>query len=70
MQQPPDHSENWSIGDTLALDNDGDGLFDVADNNCSPSAVPALSDWGLVTLVLGVILTGTSIFRHPAGPTE
>lgn len=26
--------ENWSIGDTLGLDNDGDGAYDVDDDDC------------------------------------
>ncbi len=30
----PDHLENWSIGDTLGLDNDGDNLYDAADGDC------------------------------------
>ena len=30
----PDRRENWSIGDTLGLDNDGDGLIDAADPDC------------------------------------
>ncbi len=30
----PDFLENWSIGDTLGLDNDGDGLYDGEDGDC------------------------------------
>lgn len=26
--------ENWSVGDTIGLDNDGDGLYDTADFDC------------------------------------
>jgi len=38
-------NENWSIGDFLGLDNDGDNLYDQADFDCGPpyrliSAVP------------------------------
>lgn len=28
--------ENWSIGDFLGLDNDGDNLYDLADFDCGP----------------------------------
>lgn len=27
--------ENWSVGDTLGLDNDGNGLYDGSDPNCA-----------------------------------
>ncbi len=30
----PAHLENWSIGDTEGLDNDGNNLYDGADPNC------------------------------------
>ncbi len=30
----PDYLENWSIGDTEGLDNDGDDLYDEADSDC------------------------------------
>jgi len=29
-------NENWSVGDVLGLDNDGDGLYDAADPDCTP----------------------------------
>ncbi len=29
----PDYLENWSIGDTLGLDNDGDNAYDTADSD-------------------------------------
>jgi hypothetical protein len=29
-------NENWSVGDFLGLDNDGNGLYDVADFACGP----------------------------------
>lgn len=28
--------ENWSVGDFLGLDNDGDNLYDLADFDCGP----------------------------------
>ena len=31
--------ENWSVGDTLGLDNDGDGLFDGSDDDCCPGDI-------------------------------
>lgn len=31
----PNHLENWSVGDTLGLDNDGDGVLDAADSDCA-----------------------------------
>ena len=30
-------NENWSIGDYIGVDNDGDNLFDQADFDCGPS---------------------------------
>ncbi len=29
-------NENWSVGDFLGLDNDGDNLYDLADYSCGP----------------------------------
>jgi hypothetical protein len=29
-------NENWSVGDFLGLDNDGDNLYDLADFDCGP----------------------------------
>jgi hypothetical protein len=29
-------NENWSVGDFLGSDNDGDGLYDIADFDCGP----------------------------------
>ncbi len=29
-------NENWTVGDFLGLDNDGDGLYDLADYSCGP----------------------------------
>jgi len=31
----PDYLENWSIGDTMGLDNDGDNLYDGNDGDCA-----------------------------------
>jgi len=39
----PDYLENWSVGDTLGLDNDGDNLYDSADPDCTP-VVPCAAD--------------------------
>jgi len=32
---PPGYKENWSIGDTVGLDNDGDDIYDTLDPDCS-----------------------------------
>ncbi|MBL9120278.1 MAG: dockerin type I repeat-containing protein [Phycisphaerae bacterium] len=32
----PGFKENWSVGDTVGLDNDGDLLYDGADPDCQP----------------------------------
>lgn len=37
----PGHKENWSVGDTIGLDNDGDNLYDQADPDCGPQCPPA-----------------------------
>jgi hypothetical protein len=34
--QAANTNENWSIGDFLGLDNDGNGLYDLADFACGP----------------------------------
>ncbi|MCU0787384.1 MAG: hypothetical protein MUC91_04225 [Verrucomicrobia bacterium] len=34
--QATNTGENWSIGDFVGLDNDGDNLFDQADFDCGP----------------------------------
>ncbi len=31
---PPSYLENWSVGDTLGQDNDGDNFYDQADPDC------------------------------------
>jgi hypothetical protein len=36
----PDFLENWSIGDTLGLDNDGDNLYDGDDPDCGAGRCP------------------------------
>ncbi len=35
-----EYLENWSIGDTEGLDNDGDGLYDAEDTDCGAVACP------------------------------
>ena len=57
----PGFLENWSIGDTIGLDNDGDGLYDGADPDCvgdcpsditgdgivgTPDLLQLLANWG------------------------
>jgi len=32
-------NENWSVGDFIGLDNDGDNLYDLADYSCGPLAL-------------------------------
>ena len=36
-------NENWSVGDFLGLDNDGDDLYDSSDPNCTPVAALAIT---------------------------
>ena len=31
--------EDWSVGDTIGLDNDGDGLYDGSDSDCCPGDI-------------------------------
>ena len=40
----PDYLENFSSGDTLGLDNDGDGVFDEADSDCGTATGDANCD--------------------------
>lgn len=35
-------NENWSVGDYLGLDNDGDNLYDLADYSCGPLQMVAV----------------------------
>ena len=67
----PDNLENWSIGDALGLDNDGDGSFDEDDFDCRvlPSDIPTVSSWGLLVLAL-LLLTGTKIRFGRRGPSQ
>ena len=67
----PDHLENWSIGDALGLDNDGDGSFDADDFDCRvlPSDIRTVSSWGLPVLAL-LSLTGMKIRLGPRGPIQ
>jgi cytochrome c5 len=37
----PLFKENWSVGDTTGLDNDGDNKYDQADPDCGPQCPPA-----------------------------
>jgi hypothetical protein len=48
--------ENWSIGDTLGLDNDGNGDYDGADIECLPEPASELlfAAAGLTLLALRV----------------
>jgi hypothetical protein len=39
-------NENWSIGDFLGLDNDGNGLYDLADFACGPYRIVSVSAEG------------------------
>ena len=36
-------NENWSVGDFLGLDNDGNDLYDSSDPNCTPVAALAIT---------------------------
>ncbi len=44
---PPDYPENWSIGDTFGLDNDGDNLYDLDDPDCGTTDCPGDLDGDL-----------------------
>ncbi len=46
----PDHLENWSIGDTLGLDNDGDGVYDDADSDCAAACPEDINGDGVIDL--------------------
>jgi hypothetical protein len=60
--KPPAYLENWSIGDTLGLDNDGDGIYDTDDDDCHS---------GDVNLDGQVSLDDYIVFAaHMAGPGE
>ncbi len=39
-------NENWSVGDFLGLDNDGNGLYDMADYACGPFRVLSVGEEG------------------------
>ncbi|MFO0829134.1 MAG: hypothetical protein U0572_13425 [Phycisphaerales bacterium] len=39
----PGFKENWSVGDTVGLDNDGNNLYDQADPGCNPPCVGDLN---------------------------
>jgi len=48
----PGNLENWSLGDMLGLDNDGDGLYDGHDSDCCPGDIDLdgdvdIEDFGL-----------------------
>ena len=45
----PGFEENWSIGDTLGLDNDGNNIYDLADPQCVPE--PGAAMMGLAALI-------------------
>ncbi len=55
--EAPNYRENWSVGDTLGLDNDGDGLYDAADPDCNLS-IPAVSPWGMAVMSILVLAAG------------
>lgn len=40
----PNSGENWSIGDLVGLDNDGDDVYDAADSDCAPCAADLNGD--------------------------
>ncbi len=47
-----DYLENWSVGDTRGLDNDGDGFYDQSDDDCCPGDIDLdggvdIDDFGL-----------------------
>ncbi len=56
----PDFLENWSVGDTTGLDNDGDGLYDEDDSDCHPGDIDGDGDvdfddvTSLVDVLLGI----------------
>ncbi|MFG0252764.1 MAG: hypothetical protein ACF8NJ_07830, partial [Phycisphaerales bacterium JB038] len=59
---PPDYLENWSIGDTLGLDNDGDNLFDTDDPDCGTDCPGDLDgDLDVDQSDLGILLANYGI---------
>ncbi len=67
----PAHLENWSVGDTAGLDNDGDGVYDQLDSDCGgPSEVPAVSEWGLIIFALIMLVSADICISRRASPVE
>ncbi|MHC4908638.1 MAG: dockerin type I domain-containing protein [Planctomycetota bacterium] len=64
----PDFLENWSIGDTVGLDNDGDLLYDADDPDCSGTCTGDVNIDGVVDVqdLVEVILQWGS----PGGPAD
>lgn len=44
-------NENWSVGDFLGIDNDGDNLYDMADFSCGPYRIVEIREIGNDLLV-------------------
>ena len=59
----PDYRENYTIGDTFGLDNDGDGLYDLNDPDCAVDT-PATSVSMLVTFLVALPAVGALIVRR------
>ncbi len=61
----PEYPENWSVGDTLGLDNDGDGIYDEADSDCRPPCPADLNGDRIVDMAdLDILLSN---FGRPSG---
>jgi len=54
----PDFLENWSIGDTDGIDNDGDNVYDTADDDCAAGCVADIDGDGATGLSdLAIVLS-------------
>jgi hypothetical protein len=63
----PDHLENWSVGDTEGLDNDGDDVYDEADGDCGPDCPGDLD--GDLDIDLADLAALLANFGTPSGAT-
>ena len=46
LVETPQTNENWTVGDFVGLDNNGDGLYDGDDTACGPANSPPTADAG------------------------
>lgn len=58
-------TETAACGD--GVDNDCDGLVDLADPDCTLSSIPAISTWGLAVFTIGLCLAAALLLRRARG---